>query len=303
MKIIKYSVFFIVCFLTSNFLKGQNYIDYYNLCNEGNRQMYLKQYRKALQSFESGFAKVDYIHAIQYEKASQCAIQLNQYEKANQYAHKAYLQGSDSKFLKKKISKNFRKTKEYKVLIKNIEKFEQLHLLSINLHYKEIIDSLYYLDQRVIRKNKRIKGNYKIDKSTLPENLFHLDTLIFNHLLNKIDVHGFPSEERVGKKSYEKVYIILHHNGRLAQNKKHLPMMKEALLKGEYLPNHYAWMYDQSRLFDGEKPLFYYGVPSNGIDAQEKKKIDEIRTEYGVKRFSAFQIKHRGRTTIMKPLW
>jgi len=285
------------------FSYGQNYIDYYNLCNEGDRLAYFDKYEKALHSFETAFDKVDYVHAKQYEKASQCAIQLYQYEKATVYAQKALLQGSDLQFLKGKIAKKFRKTEAYKQLSRNLANYQKQHLSSINLDYRTQIDSLYYFDQRVIRKNRRVKGKYQIDKAILPDNKYDLDSLIFKNLLELIETYGFPSEKNIGKGGYESVYIILHHNGRLSQNKEHLPMMKEALLKGEYLPKDYAWMYDQGRLFEGENPLFYYGVASNTISSEEKKEIDKIRAKYGIKPFAAFQIKHRGRTTIMKPLW
>lgn len=296
----------ITSILTFSFsvLYGQNYIGYYNLCNEGDKQIYYKNDSSALENFKKAFLLVDYVHAIQYKKASMCAARIQDYETTYLFAKNAILNGTSSKFLKQKDFKGFRKTEKFKILKDSISIFSNQHKQSINLVYKREIDSLHYVDQRIVRKNKSIRGKYKINKSNLPKNLYDLDSLIFNHLLSLINRYGFPSEKNIGPDGYDNVWVLFHHNVRLPKNSKYLPLTKEALMKGEYLPLNYAWMYDQSLIFKKEKPLFYYGVAFTGdLSDSEKKKIDEERKKYGIKPLESTEIKKIRNGISQGPLW
>ncbi|NQX98399.1 MAG: hypothetical protein HRT73_11055 [Flavobacteriales bacterium] len=285
-------------------LYGQNYIDYYDYCNEGDKQIYLKNDSSALENFKKAFLLVDYVHAIQYKKASICAAHIRDYEKTYLFAKNAILNGNSPKFLKHRDFKAFRKTEKYKSLKDSIVIFSNFHIQSINLAYKREVDSLQYIDQRIIRKNKSFKGNYNIDKSDFPENLFGLDSLLFNRLFELINQYGFPSEKAIGPDGYSSVWVLLHHNIRLEKNSEYLPMAKEALMKGQYLPKDYAWMYDQSLMFKKEKPLFYFGVAFTGnLSDAEKKKIDENRKQFGIKPLESMVVRKTGNAIIQKRLW
>ena len=285
-------------------LFGQNYIDYFNSCNEADKQIYLDNDSAALEHFKSAFGSVEYVHAFQYEKASMCAARLEDYQAANLYAKNAILHGTPPKFLKRKVFKGFRKTNSYKSLRDSLSWFQNQHQNSINLDFKKEIDSLHYIDQRIIRKNKRVKGKYKIAPSTLPENVYELDSLIFAHLLTLINTHGFPSEKNIGPEGYGNVWVLFHHNVRLPQNAHYLPVLKEAVITGQYLPADYAWMYDQGLMFKGEKPLFYYAVASTGhLSESEKESIDEERRKLGIKPLASTEIKVLKNGISQKRLW
>jgi len=283
---------------------GQDYINYYNLCNEADKEIYFKNSKAALVNLENAFELVDYVHASQYEKASKCAIQIEDYKKGFLYAKKAILNGSSNHFWKSKKLKKIRKTTYYQILNDSVAVWEKIRLKSINYEYKKLIDSLYYIDQRIIRNNKTVKGNYKIDKINLPENLFDLDSIIFQRLLKSIDKFGFPSERNIGYEGYDKAWILFHHNVRLPQNHYYINFLVSALKKGEYRPRDFAWMYDQGKLNIGESPLFYYGVPlPKNLTEEKKNKIDESRKKFGVKPLASTKTKTIGRRTVMKVLW
>ncbi len=299
------SIFFaILALLNFNLLIGQDYIEYYNFCNEGDKQIYLKNYEEALKNFNKAFSLIDYVHANQYKSASLCAAHIGNIEKTYLYAKNAILNGLDPVFLKTKDFKKFRKTEKYKILCDSISIFQKQHLLSINLNYKKEIDSLYYIDQNIIRNNKSCKGNYNIDKSKLPSNLFELDSVIFEHLLTLIEKYGFPSEKKIGYEGYSNVWVLFHHNVRLPKNSKYLPILKEALVKGEYLPRNYAWMYDQSLMFKQEEPYFYFGIALvDHLSDDKKMEIDKRRKEHGIKPLESTIVKKRGNGIMQKFLW
>lgn len=287
-----------------NTLQSQNYIEYYNHCNEGDRKIYLEDHESALINFEKAFQGVPYIHTKQLEKASKCAVKIEKFDKAYQYGKKALLQGSNLQFLKDKESKKFRKTSLYKNLTDSLQIFNKLHLTQINLPYKKLVDSLHFIDQNIIRGNRTVKSDYKIDKTNFPKDLFDLDALVFNTLLEAIDKFGFPSEKKIGIEGYNHVWVILHHNLRLPENKAYLPLAIEAVKNGMYLPTNFAWMYDQSKINIGEEPEFYYGVPlPKTLTNSLKEEIDKKRRLFGIKPFSSTRIKTTGRRTVVKRIW
>lgn len=283
---------------------SQDYIDFYNYCNEGDKQVFLKNFEKGLYQYEKAFSLVNYVHAKYYEQASICAAKTEQFEKAYFYAKKAIIHRGKSDFLNDKLLKAFRQNALYKQLQDSTFVFKAIHNETVNLVYKREIDSLHYIDQNVVRNNKTVKGNYKIDRTNLPADKFELDDSIFKHLLTLIDKFGFPSEQNVGEESYANSTIIIHHNVRLPINSEHLPMLKKALHNGEFMPYNYALLYDQSRVVSRQEPLFYFGVPFSGeLSEERKKEVNQKRSEYGIKPFEAFKFKKTKRSTSQRPLW
>ncbi|MGB0423598.1 MAG: hypothetical protein ACPGED_04725, partial [Flavobacteriales bacterium] len=231
----KYCVTIILC-LTCFIAAAEDYISYYNYCNEGDRYVYMKEYELALEQYELGLAAVKYVHVHQLEKASFCAAKVGEFESCAFYAKEAILNGSTAYFLKRKAFRNFRRTPHYSSLEASFDQLKSQHLSSINLIYKQLIDSLHYIDQRVIRGNSSVKGKYAIDKDSLPEDRYELDARNFALLLELIDLYGFPSEKNIGPEGYANAWALLHHNLRLPENSAYLPMAKLAVENGEYLP-------------------------------------------------------------------
>jgi len=282
-----------------------DYIGYYNLTNEGDKQIYLKNDSLAYDCYLKAFEKVDYIHSRKLIIGAKLATKQNDYKNVYEFSKNAIIQGTETKFYKNKEFKKFRKTDLFKIFKDSLNYFQAEYGKNLNNDYKKQIDSLYYVDQRIIRNNKSVKGKYNIDKSKLPEKIFDLDSLIFVDILALIEKYGFPTEKNVGGKTFINVSIIYHHNFRLPRNKKYMEIAQEAVRKGAFLPRDYAWMYDQSiAWFTKEEPYFYYGVYFDVKKLNEKKDlINKRRKEWGIKPLDAQKIVIRGKTVITKQLW
>ncbi|MEO0469853.1 MAG: hypothetical protein AAF206_09555, partial [Bacteroidota bacterium] len=297
------SIFLFTAFLSCAAM-GKSYIPYFQLCNDADRDMYHKQYDSALVKLEKAFNLVEYVHSDSYKKASECAALTEDFSKAYQYAKKAILNGYTFPFWKGKKLKKMRKTEWYTMLVDSSSHWKNQHFSSINIAYKEVIDSLYYLDQRIVRNNQQVKGDYNIDPQTLPEEIYDLDTSIFQTLLSHIEQYGFPSEQTVGRQASIDVGIIFHHNVRLPENHAYLPMMEEALKKGEFSPHRFAWMYDQGKRMKGESPKFYFGAGTpETLSQQEKDEVDALRKKYGIKPIASTKVKTNGKRVTTLYLW
>ena len=291
--------------LTSFGQKNNNYIDYYNLLNEGDHQIYLKNDSLALDYYTKAFEKVNYVHCDYIVNAARIYARINDYEDAYKYSRQAIIQGANIKFRKGKSFKKFRKTPYYKTLKDSTAFFVQTYKNNIDSNYKYLVDSLFYLDQVVIRGAKNYhKRNYKIDKSKLPKDMVVFDSLIFVKFLSLINEYGFPTEDKIGYESFGDVWVIYHHNIRLKKNAKYMSLAQEAVRQGAYLPRDYAWMYDQSTEIKKEEPYFYFGVLFDPADKIKYKDIiNKRRKEWGIKPVESSVTKKILQGTRTNQLW
>lgn len=258
-----------------------SYIEYYNLTDLANKAWYEKDYEKSLELFEKGFAKVGYVHAANYAKAARSSAILKEYELTKRYLAKALLAGYPRKFLETQAFKAFRKTDQYEAL-KGME--EQV---VTDRWYKQKIDSLHYIDQKILRNNPGLE-----DKD-FDKDLVYSDSLNFKSLLTIIGEKGFPSEKRIGFQGYRKAWVIILHNARLPQNSHFHDELLEYVKKGEYLPEDYCRVIDQYRKLEG-LPLVYHhwDVADNieGLSEESRARIDQKRREVGMPSVSRIKV-------------
>jgi len=287
---------------------AQSYIPYYTLVNRALETEYLGNSSLALAQFDSAIAMVPYVHVRTYERAAICALKQGNYPKAYGWIKQAVSQGKGADFWQADAPKAFQRSSYYTLLQDSVHIWEKEAQMRINQPYRALVDSLNYLDQWIVRGVLSAKvGNYQIDKKSLPENRYDLDTAIWNRLLLAIDTWGFPSEQEIGLQGYQNVSIIILHNARMPENESYKGMLKEALLRGEYEPYDYAKMVDQSRLFQKENTFYFVG--GKGMEAmlqfspEERQAIDKRRAEIGVKPLSAYKFKFKKNYSQTKPVW
>ncbi|MBL4862828.1 MAG: hypothetical protein JKY09_07425 [Crocinitomicaceae bacterium] len=166
----------------------------------------------------------------------------------------------------------------------------------VDHEYIKVIDSLYYIDQNIIRGNNTVKGNYKIDLKKLPENRFDLDSSNWNVLHKLINEKGFPSEKIIGKSAYENASIIIHHNLRLAENQKYHALIIEAIINGEYLPANFAFWYEQYQMrVNGQT---FFTTWDQDLSESNITRINKNRKAYFLKNLSSMEIKKGGRKML-----
>ena len=274
-----------------------NYIEYYNLINEGNKAYFEKNYKKSLANYQEGFEKVEYVHSINYAKAARSANKTKNYKLTSNYLYEAIKRGYPSKIIERKEFKTFRKKNEYKTL-KFLLKEKDSN--QIKEQYKRKIDSLHFIDQNILRGNKTVKG------FELNLNLKYSDSLNFKCLLNLIEKNNFPSEKNLGFDGYRKSKVIIHHNARLIKNAYYHQILREYVYSGEFIPEHYCWIIDQYQELKKE-PLIYYhwDVAKNIKDLSEndKKRIDKRRNEIGMPSINRIEISTRKGKQNVKLKW
>jgi tetratricopeptide (TPR) repeat protein len=274
-------ILLIICtLLTVSNLKSQSYIPYFNLVNEGNKNLYYKNYQLAADKYEQAIKSVSYTHNATYANAAIAFSNVNNYKKAAKYLEKAIKQGWNRNYTLNGVfmEKGFTATKDYK----NLMFGNSIKTLSYDSVFIYKIDSLYNIDQNIIRAG----GQFK-------ESTTYSDSLIFAEFLKLIKIHGFPSEQNIGQECIGKAAIIIHHNGRLPKNETYLPTWLDAVKKGWLMPETYAWMYDQYLVwFKENKPYFYQCIAR--IDKLSEAELNQVlnnRRNIGLSDFDAYDIK------------
>lgn len=253
-RVILISLLTSVLFVTT--IYAQDYSVYYNRCNMADSLADIKEYKEALINYKQAFETVDYVHAENLRKASVCAIECDDFNKAYLYAKQSVINGGERYIFKRIKRRKFKRTDYYRRLKDSIDYFLELHNERVNQSYKNIIDSLEYVDQVIIRGAKDKSRHYNIDITTLPLNRFDLDSCNMNLLLNLFDKYGFPSEKILGEDSYFMANTLIHHNFRKVENEKYHKMIFEAIIKGEYNPLFFSWWYDQFYQSKKSEPYF-----------------------------------------------
>lgn len=278
------TLFVLIFSLYMGIVQGQNYIPYYNLVNEGNKLLYHKKYQEAADQYEKAMKLVKYVHCDTYTAAAIAQSHLNQYKKATAYLEKSIVQGGWTYVQIKgaRFQDEFAATPAYQQLTSEDASLVKVQINAIYVHQ---LDSLYHIDQEIIRKD----GKHQ-------ESAMYSDSLNFAALLKLIDKYGFPSEQIVGLAAAHQAEIIIHHNARLPQNEAYWPLWQDAVKKGELNPEVYAWMYDQYLAwFKKETPYFYHCIaPIDKLSKAELELVDQHRKEWGVPALAAFAIETTG---------
>lgn len=286
--------------IASSGLAQNEYIAYHNLVNQANRDWYEKEYASSLENFQAAFSKVDYVHSVNYAKAARSAAQLQDYKLTKTYLLEAAKRGYPNKHIDRKPFKQFRKSKEYLALSAKLAEAHAEHELAINKSYQRKIDSLHYIDQRLIRGNERVTG-FELDST-----LVYSDSANFVCLLQLIEQQGFPSEQNIGYQGYRKSWVLIHHNARLPQNHYYNSTLLEYLTRGEYMPENYCWVIDQGQEVNNEALVYYHWDVVKDIDQltlADKQRIDQHRKAVGMPSIERIEVVEKSKVKRNRVKW
>lgn len=260
-----------------------NYIPYYNSVIQARKLIYQKNYQNAQDTLKTAFKKVDYVLATDQTRLANTCLKLDDFEQAYEAVQKAIIKGYPlAKFEKWYFTDSFKTTLFYSKLIAETDSLEALSINKSNSNYAKIIDSLYYIDQHLIR-GSTSESSYDITLDDLPKNPYEQDSINFRYLLQLIDSLGFPSEQLVGYKARNQAGMLIHHNFRIPHFHFLNDFLIEQLKKGYYFPREYAWAYDQGLRMIGKDVYYYYATASlDGLTKEDLAEIDRRRKLLGI---------------------
>lgn len=274
---------------------AQHYDSFYLSCNTSDSLFYFRQTQAALDTLKIAFNKVPYVPSWKLSDAYWKAAKAGDYDLAYRYGRQTLIHSGNIKKLQA-VPKEFKKSNQYQQLKDSSLVLVKMSQSNWNHSFIQLIDSLFYLDQRIVRNNKSVRGSYQIDKKTLPQNRFDLDSSIWQTLYAAIQKYGFPDEQLVGEISYDNMTVILHHNLRLAENEKYHPEFIEYIRQGKYDARYFLFWYEQFQM--NVYKTTYFTTWDGNISPENLARIDKNLRSLWLKGITSFKLSKEGRSMV-----
>jgi hypothetical protein len=154
-----------------------------------------------------------------------------------------------------------------------------------------MLDTIYQEDQKYRHQIKEIEEKYGWDSHQMRthwEMIIEKDSINLVKVTKILDERGWLGEDVIGHQGNTTLFLVIQHAD-LETQEKYLPMMREAVIKGNASASHLALLEDRVALDKGEKQTYgsqigldqktgaYYVLPL--IDPDN---VDERRAEVGL---------------------
>jgi tetratricopeptide (TPR) repeat protein len=155
---------------------------------------------------------------------------------------------------------------------------------------KELLE--IYADDQGIRKDfmkvfkEKGSGNKSVD--SIGKIMIYKDSLNLIKVSKIIDEKGWVSKAVVGSQANQTLFLVLQH-GNLKSQQKYLPIMREAVKKGNANPSSLALLEDRVALREGRKQIYGSQISTNSITKksfvsplEDPDNVDKRRAEVGL---------------------
>lgn len=186
---------------------------------------------------------------------------------------------------------NLHSKKEWKKTIEKLEK--KLELIEANYDkplQTELLtildeDQKYRMEMNEIQKkfgqdSKEMKELWKITHQKDSINLLKIKKIL--------DEKGWVGKDKVGAQANSALFLVIQHSD-LETQKKYLPMMKEAVTKGNANPSSLALLIDRIEIREGRKQIYGSQIGTNPTSKTQyvlplidPDNVDKRRTEVGL---------------------
>ena len=251
-----------------------------------------KEYKMSVGYYEKAF-NIEQKKATDLYNASCSAALLKEDKKAfewlnlaidNGYENITYLQNErDLKPLHVK--------KEWEEVINKLQK--KLDIIEVNYDkpvQKELL-AIYEDDQEIRKDFMKIyteKGSGHKLVDSIGKIMIYKDSLNLIKISKILDEKGWVGKDVVGAQANETLYLVIQHSP-LQYQQKYLPMMREAVKKGNANSRNLAYLEDRIALREGKRQIYGSQIAINSITGkshisplQDPDNVDKRRAEVGL---------------------
>jgi hypothetical protein len=135
----------------------------------------------------------------------------------------------------------------------------------------------------------------KKDTEAATKKLEEIDKRNTAWLKEVVDRHGWPGKALVGSDGAQRAWLLVQHADRDRDfQKRCLPLLAEAVKKGDASPEHLAYLTDRVRVADKEKQV--YGTQFHEVDGkmepypiEDEANVDKRRKEVGLQPLAEYR--------------
>lgn len=279
--------FFIV--LNISLMKSQTYKEFVQKADSCYR---LKEYKLSFDYYEKAF-NLEQKKATDLYNASCSAALLKEDKKAFEWLNLAIDKGYENiTYLQNERDLEFLHVKkEWKKAIDKLQK--KLDIIEVNYDkplQKELL--AIYVDDQEIRKDfmkiyiEKGSGHKLVD--SIGKIMIYKDSLNLIKISKILDEKGWVGKDVVGAQANETLYLVIQHSP-LQYQQKYLPMMREAVKKGNANSRNLAYLEDRIALREGKRQIYGSQIAINSITGkshisplQDPDNVDKRRAEVGL---------------------
>lgn len=250
-----------------NFEGSQSYTDYHKKTNQAEKLIIDREFREALNVYQSLFDSYEFVFLREYKIATQLALILNNNERAIEFIRLGVTSGWDLNSIKK--DKNLSQLKNYsgwELMEKDYNGLRKTYLERLDEHTKTRVHQMYKKDQRkalgaILRIGLKTKEKYALEKFAP-----HSEGQI-QELIEIIKTQGYPGEKLIGN-NYWVSTIISHHNSITTEYVKQdtlygfiRPKLIKAIENGQMSPYEFALIDDWRIAVESERTQLGLWLP------------------------------------------
>jgi hypothetical protein len=186
---------------------------------------------------------------------------------------------------------NVRKEKKFKKIINNLE--EGIALIEANYDkplQKELIE-IFKEDQDIRNKYVLAQKTYGYESKevdSLGKIMLLKDSLNLIKIVKILDEKGWVGKDKVGQQANTTLFLVIQHSD-LKVQQKYLPMMKDAVKKGNADAGSLALLEDRIALREGKKQIYGSQIGTNPVTKikyvlplEDPDNVDKRRIEVGL---------------------
>jgi hypothetical protein len=130
--------------------------------------------------------------------------------------------------------------------------------VNLNKPLATILDSVFYYDQNYRQQIGAIEKKYGKDSPELKTHfrlILEKDSINLLIVKKVLDEHGWLGADSIGEKGNTALFLVIQHAD-IQTQEKYLPMMREAVKKGNANPSSLALLEDRVALRQGKKQIY-----------------------------------------------
>ncbi len=284
----KLFTFFFVT-MTAGLIQAQSYRDF---ISKGDSCYNIKDYKTSVGYYEKAF-KIEHKSSSDLYNAACSAALNNDNKKAFKWLDLAIDNGYEN-IAHIKIDSDLESLHSKKEWKKTLDKLQnKVDILSANYDkplQKELLD-IYTEDQGIRHDFMKIYKDPKTDKSkidSIGKIMMYKDSINLIKVVRILDEKGWVGKDVVGSQANQTLFLVIQHSD-LKYQQKYLPMMREAVKKGNAKGSSLALLEDRVALREGRRQI--YGSQSSMNKTTNKwyispmidpDNVDKRRAEVGL---------------------
>ena len=186
---------------------------------------------------------------------------------------------------------NLRKEKKFNKIITELQKKTELIEANYDKPLQKELLEIFKEDQEI--RNQYVSAQKKYgyqgkEMDSLGKIMTLKDSLNLKKIVKILDEKGWVGKDKVGGQANQTLFLVIQHSD-LKIQQKYLPMMKEAVKKGNANSSSLALLEDRIALREGKKQIYGSQIGTNPttkkqyvLPLEDPDNVDKRRTEVGL---------------------